>query len=158
MLKLLEWCQRSKKKKKYWFVFLQSAFGLLTQSIKVPACWPATSKAWKETDCCSLLREEEGWEGQCLADKTTVSQLSYFPLACCYIFKSLNKNHWQFPDWINHWRRTVGLWGSGSETESTGSRDDELPIPEETLESDQELRLHILGCNSFFGQWEPKCC
>lgn len=41
---------------------------------------------------------------------------------------------------------------SGSGTDSDPNYDDELALPEESLESDEEVRLHILGVSSFFAQ------
>ena len=45
-------------------------------------------------------------------------------------------------------------------TQSWGRSDDESPdlafLDGEQLEDDEELRLHIHGCNSFFTKWIPQ--
>lgn len=44
--------------------------------------------------------------------------------------------------------------GPGGESSGSSSNaEDELAVAEECLENDEEIRLHILGANSFFCQF-----
>ena len=72
-----------------------------------------------------------------------------------------------FPDrqWISQALYFVTTWHDIKRTQlllpsRSGRSDDEAPdlafLDGEQLEDDEELRLHIHGCNSFFTKWIPQ--
>jgi hypothetical protein len=62
---------------------------------------------------------------------------------------------------MHHIRKTTPsyeLFGGqlqGSEESADEAAD--LPLPAESLEKDEELKMHLLGANSFFTQSVPQC-